>query len=324
MSTRAFIYFHRSCFDGVVSAALCGEVLSRRWGAKRFAYRAVGYEMRDVWLNTRLPARSAVVDFLFHPSAEFWADHHPTTFLPPLSQLSIASPSPDGKWIYDPSAPSCASVLRSELCKLAEGRAAWYADTVAWCDKIDSAAYESAEEAVLSDAPAIQISRALAAETSRSRIRRVIQQLAIVGLPEIARTPWIRATWQMLAARGARALGLFRQACRVLDGVVAFEVSGVATYASRYAPFYFFPSADYSVGLVNHGSYSKVTAMRNPWKNFPSAHIGEIFTQWGGGGHERVGSAIFQSKNLGCAREALDDVVRRLRVSPSSSRALAQ
>lgn len=66
----------------------------------------VNYDIRDAWYGIAFPSRTAVVDFLFHPKAAFWADHHPTAF--PNSAAAAAFRSEGETSIYDPSAKSCA------------------------------------------------------------------------------------------------------------------------------------------------------------------------------------------------------------------------
>jgi hypothetical protein len=77
----ATLYLHYPCFDGVMSAALAWDFLetSQHWTIAHAM--PVNYDGSAGWLARKLPARSAVVDFLYHPGAAFWADHHATTFL---------------------------------------------------------------------------------------------------------------------------------------------------------------------------------------------------------------------------------------------------
>lgn len=51
-----------------------------------------------------------------------------------------------------------------------------------------------------------------------------------------------------------------------------------------------FPHARYSIGYVRLEGDGKITAMRNPWIDFESVALGDIFARFGGGGHQRVAS----------------------------------
>ena len=73
------IHYHRD-FDGMVSAAVLAWMLERKTG-ERPTWRSVNYDQREDWLGFQAGKRFAIVDFHFHPRAEFWFDHHPPPFL---------------------------------------------------------------------------------------------------------------------------------------------------------------------------------------------------------------------------------------------------
>src|ERR1035437_847654 len=77
------VYLHFPCFDGVVSAVLACEYTARKYGQKSGQIVPVNYFTRATWVSHPLAKPAAVVDFLYHPDADFWADHHQTTFLTP-------------------------------------------------------------------------------------------------------------------------------------------------------------------------------------------------------------------------------------------------
>ena len=70
------IHYHRD-FDGMVAAAVLAHVLRDRFQEEP-AWRSVNYDQRTDWENFERGRRFAVVDFHFHPRAEYWFDHHPT------------------------------------------------------------------------------------------------------------------------------------------------------------------------------------------------------------------------------------------------------
>jgi hypothetical protein len=86
----------------------------------------------------------------------------------------------------------------------------------------------------------------------------------------------------------------FATKVRLDDEVIVFEVDASDVIVNRYFPYYFYPLARYSVGIVRYPGGAKITAMRNPWRDFPSVFLGKIFAQAhvGGGGHQRVGSVL--------------------------------
>src|SRR5438876_6074091 len=83
MNSSSQLYFHSPCFDGIVSAVLTWDFVETvfRWTVREL--KPVTYKLRESWLAETLVRPCAVVDFLYHPHATFWADHHSTTFLSP-------------------------------------------------------------------------------------------------------------------------------------------------------------------------------------------------------------------------------------------------
>jgi len=77
----ATLYFHYPCFDGLISAALAWEFLEAQKGWRVGELCPVNYTVRNSWLASELKHPCAIVDFLYHPSADFWADHHATSML---------------------------------------------------------------------------------------------------------------------------------------------------------------------------------------------------------------------------------------------------
>ena len=77
---------------------------------------------------------------------------------------------------------------------------------------------------------------------------------------------------------------------------------------SRYAPYYFKPDARYSIAVVRSEGGIRITAMRNPWRNFRSIPLGRAFAKFGGGGHERVGAVQLPDDR----RNRVRDVVKSL------------
>ena len=77
----AWLYFHSPCFDGIVSCVIASDFLERYGGWRFERFYAIDYAMRANWLSQTLHSCSAIVDFLYHPQAAFWADHHSTTFV---------------------------------------------------------------------------------------------------------------------------------------------------------------------------------------------------------------------------------------------------
>jgi hypothetical protein len=60
------LYFHAPCFDGIVSAVLLHDILSRH-ERHNIALHPVNYHLNATWVANALNRPAAVVDFLYHP-----------------------------------------------------------------------------------------------------------------------------------------------------------------------------------------------------------------------------------------------------------------
>lgn len=286
----ANLLFHSPCFDGIVSAVLAGDYLRQveQWPDIEPAH--VNYGLRETWLTTRFEVPTAVVDFLYHPDAVFWADHHRSAFLTEEMRTDFAGRE-DGHFIYDDRADSCAGLLWRHFAEHASHRNARYAELVRWAEKIDAARYESVDEALSFGHPALRISASLAL-ASDGYTELLVRSLAEHSLEDVSAMPEVRDRFEQFAQSMGQGLARVAASARLRDDIVVFDVDGRETIIPRYAPYRFFPRALYSVGVVRHEDGAKVTAMRNPWLDFESVPLGDIFTRFGGGGHQRVASAL--------------------------------
>lgn len=304
---RAALYIHFPCFDGVVSGVLASLFLekTRRWKFKRI--QRVNYHMQKEWLDTLLPRRSAVVDFLYHPQAEFWADHHPTTFLSEQLRADFEKGDANATRFYDRQSGSCASLLWREIGPALKPEPR-LEEMVRWAEKIDSAGYESVEEAFSNSHPALVLYRSLAIEADQRYCNFLIDKLKRGSLEEVSRS---RETQRrFLRAQEMSALGLerVRQSVRMEGTVAVFEANSEGVLMNRYSPYYFFPQARYSIAITHSRYGTRITAMRNPWLNFESVNLGQFMRQFGGGGHQRVGALILPQEREG----ETDKIVSRL------------
>ena len=293
MRKGAFLYFHSPCFDGIISAVVASDFLEVqcRWVFERFC--PIDYSQRDTWLSHRLGKRSAVVDFIYHPQATFWADHHSTTFLSADMKRDFMRRRRGRTLFYDDRLGSCSKLLWQALKDGFSYRNEAYSDMVEWADRIDSARYSSVVEAVLGETPALRIRASLSVNEDPGFSEGLVTALRSKTLDEVASLPQVDIRAKHVRSQIEAGLDRLRNSIRVDDnGIAVFDVDSRGVVISRYAPYFFFPQARYSAGIVRSNHGTKITAMRNPWRDFPSVKLGKIFERFGGGGHERVGSVL--------------------------------
>ncbi len=318
MDRSSVLYFHSPCFDGIVSAVLAAEYLEKRDAWRPLTLVAVNYDVRATWLGPLREGSCAVVDFLYHPQARFWVDHHATSFLnDEVRAHFLAREGPS--FVYDPNAPSCAGLLRRHL-ELEFGPCEpRLADLVRWAEKTDGARYDSPDEAVFGNAPALRISAGLALGDGDDYSAGLVRALRHEPLSAVAEMPEVKRRYETVRGRTEAGLRRFRENARLeTDGIVVFDVDASDVTVSRYAPYIFFPEARYSAGIVRFPGGAKVTAMRNPWLEFESVPLGPICARLGGGGHRRVGSIALQGKQSEEAAQRLAQLLAELRRAESS------
>jgi hypothetical protein len=293
----ATLYFHYPCFDGTVSAALAWEFLERQKGWRVDHLCPVNYTVRNTWLGAELKHPCAIVDFLYHPSADFWADHHATSMLTKDAEADYQRRKRHFPLYFDEHAGSCAALLFRELGQAMAGKP-HFREMVEWAEKIDSARYASVEEAILGGAPALKVNRSIQLEPGVDYARFLCKELRDHPLEYVAALEGVKTRQDQVEQRIRAGLEQVQKHIRMEPGAVATFEAELAKdeMINRYSAYFFAPDARYSLGIIHSEDGTAITAMRNPWREFPSVALGRIFEKFGGGGHQRVGS-IFIPKN---------------------------
>ena len=220
---RATLLFHSPCFDGIVSAVIASDFLRHREGWPEPALRPVNYDLKATWLAERFAEPTAIVDFLYHPGAAFWADHHraASTFVSDEMRLDFEQRR-GPQVLYDSTADSCAGLLWREFHSKFSYRNERYAELVTWAEKIDAARYQSVEEAFSLEPPALRISISLALATD-GYSEMLVKCLSELTLDETSRLPEVSE--KIERARLLRQAGLerFHAAAKLRDGNVVFD-----------------------------------------------------------------------------------------------------
>lgn len=311
----ATLYFHYPCFDGLVSGVFAWEFLEihKKWNITRFS--PVNYPLRKSWLTRALHTPCAVVDFPYHPKAAFWADHHQTS-LSGKARASYQQRKNKSNLFYDDRAPSCAGLLYKHLRKSLANKP-HFKEMAAWAEKIDSAAFSSVEEAILGDAPALQINRSLLLEekSGREYARFLMIQLRDHDLNYVAALDEVKRRERRVRRSLENGLERVRARARIeKGGVIVFDMRRNRNQMiSRYAPYCVAPDARYSIGIVRSPQGIGITAMRNPWRKFRSIALGRAFEEFGGGGHQRVGAVHLRPGQGKIVADVVKSLLSRMR-----------
>ncbi|MEM1449598.1 MAG: hypothetical protein AAF957_10170 [Planctomycetota bacterium] len=282
------IRYHRD-FDGMVSGAVLAHVLRGR--GEKPVLISVNYDERAGWDDFESGRRFAVVDFHFHPRAEYWFDHHPTTFLSPELRAQY---EPSDRWLWDESALSCPPlILRHAAEHFGYEPPERFVEAAHWSDIIDAARFESVDQAIFGDDPALRLMRALTAAPNPKWVDEIAAALVDDSMSEVALRRDVEKVHDRASRNRDKALEQFPPTVEwIRDGVVFYDASSSRIRRERFAPFYHHPDVSYAVGVIPTRAGFHITCGENPWNQPENGlHIGQIMERYGGGGHRAVGGA---------------------------------
>jgi hypothetical protein len=294
------IRYHRD-FDGMVSGAVLAHILQEQ--GEKPLLKSVNYDERAGWETFEEGRRFALVDFHFHPRAEYWFDHHPTTF---LSEELRAQYEPSERWNWDEESPSCPPlILRHAQEHFGYEPPDRFMEAAHWSDIIDAARFESVDQAIFGEDPALRLMRALTASPNPAWVDELATALITESLSDVALRADVEKVYGRAARNRDKALDQFPPT--VLwnrGGVLFYDAASSKIRRERFAPFYHHPEVSYAVGVIPTRAGFHITCGENPWKQPTNGvHVGEMMEEYGGGGHRAVGGAnppsLAEAKRLG-------------------------
>jgi len=307
-----WIRYHKD-FDGMVSGAVLARILEEVRGESDIRLASVNYDQRTHWGTFAEGLRFAIVDFHFHPRAEYWFDHHPTTFLNPTLREAYA---PSERWAWDETSPSCPPMILRHAAEHwsyeADDR---FREMAHWSDIIDAARFDSVDQALFGEEPALRIMRSLSVPPEPNWTDSLAESMRESDLAEVAARPDVERAYERAARNRDKALRQFVGTVQSVENdVLLYDASSNKIRRERFAPFYHYPDVQYSVGVIPTRAGFHVSAGENPWnKPANSVHIGELMEPYGGGGHRAVGGA--NPPSLKDAIEASKSIAQILRQS---------
>jgi hypothetical protein len=317
------IFFHNHCFDGAVSAALFADFYRYyRNPAATIAFEGMSHRGGDPFSAVSINGEeNACVDFRYcaDKRMNWWFDHHLSGFQPPELREHFEAEGSRFKF-YDAEARSCA-LFMSERLKEQFGyepqdpQGHWNA-LVTWADRIDGAVFESADEIVALEAPALRVMTWLRGTRDTKAIVRLIEQLGKSSLAELEDQPWVRKNLDRLLSAHQKHIELVRQRL-AFDGCVAhYDLSGDGVKAhSSFIVYMLCPESTYSISLTRVSDIANISIGRNPWAANPGqANIARLCERYGGGGHPHVGGIAVPAGDMSRPRE----IVRELREALSA------
>ncbi|MGC9968822.1 MAG: hypothetical protein ABSC29_03805 [Minisyncoccia bacterium] len=295
------IYFHND-FDGRASAAVMLAFLRSR-GDDIAHYVPVTYGYEKPWLKEDLAKKknpAIVVDFLYHPKAAWWFDHHRTTFREEKWKRAF---KPDRFHRYDYSYRSACHLVYDSLKK----DFGWkpprhFKELVRWLDVVDSARYRSARETIEMKHPALEINAFIETleRTTNEENRFLIGLLAKYPLARVVAAPRVARAVRALHKKVARSMAFLKKNLLVFKRTTFVDVTkDPLDGLLRYAPYYLYPKSIYNIRLRPKGKgvwYLGVGA--SPWRRSANKlELGKLMRRrYGGGGHKAIGATEFLTR----------------------------
>ncbi|MGD1102038.1 MAG: hypothetical protein ABSA59_08210 [Terriglobia bacterium] len=309
--TSLNVFFHQD-FDGICSAAVfLASVSGTGVGSGLQAQLVpVDYNVKPNWAETDLPKQSAIVDFLYHPAADWWFDHHPSTFVKAEWEASFRS---DDRHVWNTRYKSCPGLILDSLRDgvLRTDLKARFREHVIWSDIIDSAEYSSPAQVVQAIEPALRINLSLAADADPPYLVFLVKCMEEKPLDEVARLGEVSRRYEKAMEWQKVAISYMEKVAEVTKGVAFFDLTKRDGLFHRYAPYYFWPQIKFVVAVYANGQAFRITVSSNPWGTHGGPDLGALCEQYGGGGHRRVGGVANLEK-----RQALRvgrEMARKLR-----------
>lgn len=298
------IYFHND-FDGVASSAVMLSFLRSR-GDDIENFHPLNFKIKAEWPRFTFKNPAIIVDFLYHPKAAFWFDHHPTTFLRDSWKKKFKS----SKWLHwGIKYASCCHLALDELAKHYNFKPPRHLKELArWLDVIDGANYKSARQAILKKEPALRLGACIDKKSGDNNfLVWLIKFLSNNSIKSSLKAPEVKNILQSAMREEKLSLGFYEKNIKSFGKISFVDISGKQVSELNMAPFYFRPRSRYSIALKGGGNFFHLMVGVNPWRRRETKiHIGRLMEKYGGGGHKVVGAADFQS------REKIDEAVEQI------------
>lgn len=299
------VYFHRD-FDGLCAASLFSSIFFQIATILKLAenenlvYHPVDYDIKENWLESKLFKPNAVLDFLYHPEADWWFDHHFSSFLESnLKKKYKHTPS----HFWSTKFCSCPSLIKyhfktfwplfanlKEFQKLIESYSKW----IEWSDIIDSAGYHSPNEPIELNHPCLKINATLSVDISSEYLVYLIEHIKTSTPDEVANLEPVNLKFLVYKNKQEEIIEKFKSLLEIYNREIAyFDLANRDIPFQRYLSYYFHPKLSYTIGLYKKNKLSFVVSVgKNPWKQFQSENVGKICKRYGGGGRKDVGAIM--------------------------------
>jgi hypothetical protein len=316
---KVVVATHGHCFDGLASAVLFTRLLGAVNGSKySFVYRACGYGSGQNRTEAELFTgdENAILDYRFvaSPKVSWFFDHHRTAFMTDDDRKLFDEIKPNGHFFYDPDYSSCTKLIADVAWRHYAVNDPQLHDLVHWADVVDSARFESPEQAISRESPIMRMVSVVEHYGDDSFLKKMVPELLRKPLAEVAKLKWIQDKYKPLDEKHQRYVERVRKSTERMGRVVFVDLTdGVLESISKFVTYALHPDSVYSVvvGMLKGGV--KISVGYNPWSGAPlDTDISAICARHGGGGHPVVGAIAFKATEVDQARTIARAIAKEL------------
>jgi hypothetical protein len=311
---------HGHCFDGLASAVVFTHFCRAFYKTEpvELSYRACGYGIGQARADDAMLTgdANAILDYRYHASEKlsWYFDHHRTAFASDADRAHFEARQGNGQFFYDAAASSCTKLI-AELARERFGiESPALGELVTWADRIDSARFRSAEEAVDRSDPVMRLVSVVEHYGDDAFLERFVPELLTRPLQEVAALPEVASRYRPLGKKHDRYVDRVKQSSLRQGRVVFVDLTEeVLDSVGKFVTYALFPDSVYSVviGLLKNGP--KISVGYNPWSGRPrDADISSICARYGGGGHPVVGGIAFSNAEIERARNVAREIAAEL------------
>lgn len=316
---RMVVATHGHCFDGLASAVVFTRLARAVEGASTtFSYRGCGYgEGQKTPTDALLDGdRNAILDYRFAATDRltWFFDHHLTAFLSPEDRAYFDARVGSGRFFFDAACTSCTLLVSRVASERFGVDVSDLASMIEWANTIDSAAFESPEQALDRTNPVLRLAAVVERHGDDGLLGRLVPQLLEKPLSEVLRSEEVAKRYAHIEAQHERFVKSVREHAVRRGPVVKVDLTNEQLETiGKFVTYALYPDAAYSVIIGKMKNAVKISVGYNPWSGKPREFdISAICARYGGGGHAVVGAVQLRPDELERARAIAETIVLEL------------
>jgi hypothetical protein len=164
-------------------------------------------------------------------------------------------------------------------------------ELIFWADKLDSADYSCACEAVDAEYDAIKIMKAASLDDDFSYTPHIISVILDKGLKAAGEDLETMERFQKMKATETKAKDYYIKNSKRLKNIAFYHHDPDVGFHIRFLPYKIYTDCEYALNIIPKKDSCVVSIGRTPFKKVNnSPNLGLLCKLYGGGGHRNIGS----------------------------------